>query len=144
MLDGDNRIQAFIQRTSICRRFSSFRIRLPHRSNHLPPLCLITDVPPAVLPLAISLHRVCPKKAIQLKTALSHPSQISLKPCSATNVPNQSPLPLILHPSPSAATTAVPSSLGHRTQISCPSTFKISIGIAVPVTPKNWLSAAVR
>ena len=64
--------------------------------------------------------------------------------------PPHSPLPLTLHPTPSpthcpnAPTTAPPSSLGTLIQQSRPSTLRISIGIAVPLRPRNCWRAEVR
>ena len=83
----------------------------------------------------------------------SHASNSSA-PRPPNIAPNQSPFPFTLHPTPSlslppthplnAFTTAEPSSLGTRTHKSRSSTFKKSIGMAVPVRPRNCCRAEVR
>src|SRR5271167_2437380 len=90
-----------------------------------------------------SMHREQASKHVQC-----HPDQTFATRPIPTRLPNQFPLPLILHatsapfsPSPThppkAATTALRSSLGTRIQHSFRSTWRISTDIADPLRPRN-------
>lgn len=88
------------------------------------------------------------------KETKSHDSpQIFLWSYLPTSAPSQSPAAQILNPETEelvptqvimAETKAPRSCRGRRTQTSRPETFKMSIGMAMPVSPRNCFSADVR